>query len=76
MGAEAATSFGVDHARAECDELEQMLIPFQPLDRELDADDAVGAHAGRLRAHARHGEFAGVIHRRARGGSGFRQARR
>ena len=48
MGAETAMAVAMHDAGADGDELQEVCVPFQPLDRELDADDAVGAHRGIL----------------------------
>ena len=63
MCAKALVAFAVHDAGADGDELQQMLVPLQALDGQLHADDAVRAHRRRLGAHARHRQFAGVVHR-------------
>ena len=61
--AESRMSLAVHDAGPDGDEFQQVLVPFHALDGELDADDAVRAHGLGFGAHARHGEFARVVHR-------------
>ena len=62
MRAETLMALAMHNAGADGDEFQQMLVPFQALDGEFDADNAVRPHRGGLGAHARHREFARVVH--------------
>ena len=62
MGAEAGVALAMHHAGADGDELEQVGVPFEALDGQLDADNAVRAHGGGFRAHPVHRQLARMVH--------------
>jgi hypothetical protein len=49
MRAESRMPVAVHQAGADGDEFQELRIPFQPLDRQLHADDPVRPHRGRFR---------------------------
>jgi hypothetical protein len=55
-------ALGVHNTGADRHEFENVFVPFEPLDRQLDPNDAIGAHVAGFFAHARHRQLARLIH--------------
>src|SRR6185503_8008366 len=59
---EAGMTLGVDDACADSDELENLAVPFEPLNRQTYTDNSVGAHPLCLLAHSLHRQRARFVH--------------